>query len=189
MYFTLYSYGIRGPLLRMIQQWHQGATMTGLWYDIEGATIPYSQGVRQGCVLAPLLYVAFINPLVAPPPSTLGHLYPDLAQRAYSGGLHGASGVPLPTMTSTGVTSNPLNMFVDDVALITMSKDSLQQNVHVYAAHCRKWRYTLSWGKFQYVVFGAQYQPNTAPSVVAPGCTTPIKSVKFAKYLGCWLDS
>ena len=30
MYFTLYSYGIRGPLLRMIQQWHQGATMTGL---------------------------------------------------------------------------------------------------------------------------------------------------------------
>ena len=144
MYFTLYSYGIRGPLLRMIQQWHQGATMTGLWYDIEGATIPYSQGVRQGCVLAPLLYVAFINPLVSPPPSTSGHLYPDLAQR---GGLHGAPGAPLPTMTSTGATSNPLNMFVDDVALLTMSKDTLQQNVHVYAAHCRKWRYTLSWGK------------------------------------------
>ena len=189
MYFTLYSYGIRGPLLRMIQQWHQGAMMTGLWYDIEGATIPYSQGVRQGCVLAPLLYVAFINPLVAPPPNTSGHLYPDLAQRAYSGGLHGASGVPLPSATSTGATSTPLNMFVDDVALLTMSRDSLQQNVHVYAAHCRKWRYTLSWGKFQYAVFGMQYQSSTAPSVVAPGCTTPIKSVKFAKYLGCWLDS
>ena len=193
MYFTLYSYGVRGPLLRMIRQWHEGATMTGLWYDIEGATIPYSQGVRQGCVLAPLLYVAFINPLVAPPPTTVGHLYPDLAQRAYSGGLHGAPGVMLPTATpntpmQTGATSTPLNMFVDDVALLTMSRDSLQQNVDVYARHCHKWRYTLSWGKFQYVVFGWQYQPGTAPSVLAPGDATPIKSLKFAKYLGCWLD-
>ena len=52
--------------------------MTGLWYDIEGFTIPYSQGVRQGCVLAPLLYVAMVNPLAAPPPSLTGHKFPLL---------------------------------------------------------------------------------------------------------------
>ena len=154
LYFTLYSYGIRGPLLRMIHKWHQGATMTGLWYDIEGSTIPYSQGVRQGCVLAPLLYVAFINPLVAPPPSTVGHLFPALAQRAFQGGLFGAPGVPVPAHPTSTVqrqcpATTPLNMFVDDVALLAMSQPALQANVHIYDKHCRKWRYKLQWLKFQ----------------------------------------
>ena len=194
LYFTLYSYGIRGPLLRMIHKWHQGATMTGLWYDIEGSTIPYSQGVRQGCVLAPLLYVAFINPLVAPPPSTVGHLFPALAQRAFQGGLFGAPGVPVPAHPTSTVqrqcpATTPLNMFVDDVALLAMSQPALQANVHIYDKHCRKWRYKLQWLKFQYVVFGKQYNPITSPTIVAPGSTTPIKAQKYAKYLGCWLDA
>ena len=153
LYFTLYSYGVRGPMLRMIQQWHQGATMTGLWYDIEGSTIPYSQGVRQGCVLAPLLYVAFINPLVAPPPSTVGHLCPELAQRAFSGGLYGAPGVPIPFVQNSAARppgqsaspqSTPLNMFVDDVALLAISQAALQANLHIYDRHCYKWRYKLN---------------------------------------------
>ena len=197
LYFTLYSYGVRGPMLRMIQQWHQGATMTGLWYDIEGSTIPYSQGVRQGCVLAPLLYVAFINPLVAPPPSTVGHLYPELAQRAFSGGLYGAPGVPIPFVQNPATRlpghsarpmSTPLNMFVDDVALLATSQATLQANLHVYDRHCHKWRYKLNWDKFQLVVFGKQYSATNPPSVTAPGSALPVHAKKYAKYLGCWLD-
>ena len=65
LYFTLNSSGILGKMLRMTKLWHDSATMTGLWYAIEGATIPYSQGVRQGCVLAPLLYVTMVQPLTA----------------------------------------------------------------------------------------------------------------------------
>ena len=61
MYFVLYSYGVRGKLLRMIKLWHDGATAVGLWYQAQSNKIRYSQGVRQVCVIAPLLYVAFIN--------------------------------------------------------------------------------------------------------------------------------
>ena len=70
--------------------------MTGMWYDIEGQKVPCSQGVRQGCVLAPLLYVAMVNPLVAPPPSLIGHAAPALAARAFEGGLDHSLGVPIP---------------------------------------------------------------------------------------------
>ena len=95
-YLILYSYGVRGPLLRMIHAWHTSATMTGMWYDIEGKKVPCTQGVRQGCVLAPLLYVATVNPLVAPPPSFIGHSDPALATRAFACGLCHSLGVPLP---------------------------------------------------------------------------------------------
>ena len=70
----------------------------------------------------------------------------------------------------------PLNMFVDDVALLTMSQPALQANVDIYDKHCRKWRYKLQWPKFQYVVFGKQYNPITSPAIVAPGSTIPIKA-------------
>ena len=136
MYFILYSYGIRGPLLRMIHAWHTSATMTGMWYDIEGQKVPCSQGVRQGCVLAPLLYVAMVNPLVAPPPSLIGHAAPALAARAFEGGLDHSLGVPIPRHPSEIPNGpvrpkrrSPAKLFVDDVALLALSCEALQTNV------------------------------------------------------------
>ena len=67
LYFLLHAYGVRGKLLRFIAAWHTGATATGQWYNAESQPIEYSQGVRQGCVLAPVLYAVFINPLFGDP--------------------------------------------------------------------------------------------------------------------------
>ena len=61
LYFILHAYGVRGKLLRMIVAWHTGATATGMWYQTESAPIQYSQGVRQGCVLAPALSLLCVS--------------------------------------------------------------------------------------------------------------------------------
>ena len=61
LYFILYSYGVRGKLLRIIALGHAGATATGLWYSAESSRIEFSQGVRQGCVIAPLLYINILG--------------------------------------------------------------------------------------------------------------------------------
>ena len=184
LYFILYSYGVRGKMLRMVKSWHDSATMTGLWYDIEGFTIPYSQGVRQGCVLAPLLYVAMVNPLAAPPPSLTGHLFPLLAAIAFGNGLHGQPGVPLPSLppnwgkAQRPPSSSPLATFMDDVCLLSLSQQSLQANTDRYSAYCKRWRSKLNWDKFQLVVFGQQLSRTNPPSIVAPGSSQPVEAKK-----------
>ena len=53
MYFILYSYGVRGPLLLMIHAWHTSATMTGMWYGIEGQKSLAHKGFVKGVCLPP----------------------------------------------------------------------------------------------------------------------------------------
>ena len=96
-------------------------------------------------MLAPLLYVAMVNPLVAPPPSLIGHSEPVLAARAFEGGLDHSLGVPLPRHPSEPPTGpvrpklrSPAKLFVDDVALLALSCEALQTTVHTYAKFLQK---------------------------------------------------
>ena len=68
-----------------------------------------------------------VNPLVAPPPSFVGHAAPALAARAFEGGLDHSLGVPVPrdpTEIPNGPVRpkkrGPIKLFVDDVALLSL---------------------------------------------------------------------
>ena len=137
--FVLYSYGVKGKILRMIKAWHDGATAIGQWYTATSKRIQYSQGVRQGCVNAPLLYVCFVSPLLGRKPDPTGHQRPDLLDHAFSMGLDPADGLQAISYQLDMAVS--AHLYVDDVCLLSPSAESLQRNLTRYVEYARKWRY------------------------------------------------
>jgi exonuclease III len=187
LYFILYSYGIRGKLLRLIKAWHDGATATGHWYTAESRRIQYSQGVRQGCVIAPLLYVCFVNPLVAKTHTLTGHSRPDLAREAFSGGLNPQDGLKV-RAHAVNVALSAL-LYVDDVCILAPDAASLQRNLTVYEKYARKWRYNLNPGKFHVVPFGKARTGDETWSVTDEHeGHIEFASEATAEYLGAHLD-
>ena len=188
LYFILYSYGVRGKLLRMIRLWHEGATATGLWYSAESDCIEFSQGVRQGCVIAPLLYVAFINPLTGVAPDLSSHQFPDLARRAFLGGLDREDGLKVRLRAAEIAMSVPSLQFVDDVCILSPTAASLQANLTRYSAYARKWRYTLAPQKFHVVPFGRRTVGDETWAIPQHGGEVTVTSEPHAGYLGAVLD-
>ena len=111
-----------------------------MWYSSESDRVEFSQGVRQGCVIAPLLYVAFINPLTGATPDLTCHKYPDLARRAFSGGLDREEGLKVRLRAAEVAMSVPSVQFVDDVCILSPTASSLQANLTNYSDYARKWR-------------------------------------------------
>ena len=189
LYFILHAYGVRGKLLRLIAAWHTGATATGLWYNVESEPIQYSQGVRQGCVLAPALYAVFLNPLFGDPPLAGNHPFPALHAWAFSGGLdktHGLLTAPPTLQNDYRPRRVPGLAFADDVAVASTNRGGLQGNYQRYCAYCHKWRSTLAEEKHHFVVFGAQSR-NIPAFQLANGNTIPAES--STRYLGAELDT
>ena len=188
LYFILHAYGVRGKLLRMIALWHEGATATGMWYAMQSNRIQFSQGVRQGCVIAPLLYVVFINPLTGATPDLSGHPFPDLAARAFSGGLDRDTGLQVRLRATEIALSAPCQQFCDDVALLAPSHDSLQSSLDAYSAYARKWRYSLAPQKFHIVPFGKMRVGDESWNVSHHSGDFQVTSEPNADYLGVILD-
>ena len=188
LYFILYSYGVKGKLLRMVRLWHEGATAVGLWYKAQSNKIQFSQGVRQGCVIAPLLYVAFINPLTGHVPDLTHHPCPELAACAFAGGLDREEGLNVRLRASEVALSVPALLYCDDVCLLAPSQASLQANLDIYAAYVRKWRYSLNPNKFHVVSFGRGAVGDEAWTVKHPKGDVHIVSEPHAEYLGAVLD-
>lgn len=188
LYFILYSYGVRGKMLRMVKAWHDGATAIGLWYSAKSNRIQFSQGVRQGCVIAPLLYVCFVSPLIGHSPPSQDHGRPDLLTKAFEGGLDPADG--LKVITHAASIAMSAGLYVDDVCLLSPSADALQRNLHRYDAYARKWRYQLNADKFHVVPFGKKsgIGRETWSVTDQQGNVKTINDEKEADYLGATLD-
>ena len=89
-----------------------------MWYSSESDRVVFSLGFRRGCVIGPLLYVAFINPLTGATPDLTCHKYPDLARRAFSGGLDREEGLQVRLRAAGVATSVPGVRFVDDACIL-----------------------------------------------------------------------
>ena len=92
-------------------------------------------GVRQGCILSPLLYALFINGLVK-----------ELKKLKL--------GIPINSEHNISAL-----LYADDIALLARNKYDLQKMLDVVTNYARKWRFELNAKKSEVVIFGCKSPP------------------------------
>ena len=131
-------------------------------------------GVRQGCVLSPILYTLFIEGLI---------------RRIKELGC----GVVLrqPGEEAGESAEIALLLFADDILLLAPDKNKLQLMLDGVEEYAKKWRFVLNQSKSQCMVFGVksrlkEYEKNWIPYCGRndQGEKTFLKIVRSYKYLG-----
>ena len=74
---------------KIIQGWLDGASACTTWNGVHGPSVLLAEGLRQGCVLSPILYGIFINCFLAKPPQDVGlpACAEEVVQELFSQGL------------------------------------------------------------------------------------------------------
>jgi hypothetical protein len=88
-------------------------------------------GLRQGCILSPILFLLFINGLG------------EEIKKLGLGVKHGRSRVSL-------------LMFADDIVLIAENKEDLEKIMEVTFEYSKRWRFSFNYDKCAVLVFGGQ---------------------------------
>jgi hypothetical protein len=154
--------GVKGKMWRVLKSIYEtvescvkvNGSLTD-WFPIE-------TGVRQGCVLSPLLYAIFINGLV----KELNELN---------------IGVEI---EKEGKTLSSL-LYADDIVLIADDRYNLQTMLNTVTKYAKKWRFELNPKKSEVVVFGQKYAPRNIKWKLGDKI---IKQVTQYKYLGIELN-
>lgn len=176
-YDTVWHEGLKAKLRRYGIHGSMYAALCGLYADCESAiqlgerlgltdSFPIETGVRQGCVLSPMLYSLFLN---------------DLARRLKKMGDERGIGVPV---DNSGRLT--LLLYADDIVLLSDSADGLQllmQEVHEYS---RQWRFSVNHAKCGLMCF----KPSGLPKPMRPLPLGPsvVQWVTQYKYLGVELE-
>ena len=193
LYYGLYAMGVRGRLWRFVQQWLDSATATPKWNGTEGAVTALEQGLRQGCVLSPILYCAFINLLVMEQPTTANDLPPNhqpVLSRFFNQGVQPMmrNRIVQHMHSDVGLTSAhlrekiPCMLFMDDTTLLATSEDGLTKLIRAYTNFCNKFRMQINRGKSKIMTFSKR--PVQQRSLEIDGATYEPPSNGQQKYLG-----
>ena len=70
LYFILHSFGVRGDMLLNIKLWVESTVAFPVWNGVECPRVVPKEGLKQGCVLSPILCVAFMAALTCNEPDT-----------------------------------------------------------------------------------------------------------------------
>ena len=188
LYLILYTQGVRGKLLGSIQSWLNGAVAVAQWHGVQGPGVALEQGLRQGCVLSPILYCAFINVfLVEQPKTEIPGQFQWVTRWLYSQGIQNEKG------EGTGVFCRPLArqvkamLFMDDVTLLAKTKEGLTRIVARYLEFCRTFRIRLNPGKSTMMLF-TKGTPDTTPITIGQVTVEHPKN-GVQNYLGYAMDS
>jgi hypothetical protein len=155
--------GIHGSMYRALGSLYAGCESTIRLGAQLGFTdfFPIETGVRQGCILSPLLYSLWINDLAV------------LLKRAPHGGVPLGHGTRLTVL-----------LYADDIVLLSedeagQSLSELMGIVHTYA---RRWRFEINHGKCGLMCF--RPSGSALPTSVLCIGTAAVSWVSMYKYLG-----
>jgi hypothetical protein len=130
LWLKLWSYGIRGRMFRVLHGMYQNVWSAVLVDGGLSQWFSLNIGLRQGCVLSPLLFDLFINGVAE-----------ELKQQ----------GLGVSVMDS----KLSILMFADDIVLMASSEQELQKMLDVVGVYCSKWRCDVNAKKTEVVPFGA----------------------------------
>jgi hypothetical protein len=154
LYFALYLQGVRGHMLEMIMAWLDGSEASTVWRGAKGPVVQQEQGLRQGCVLSPILFCAFANAFTLKAPTQdIPASLEGAAKEFLTQGLQQLDG------SECGVNCPALNrkfmalLFMDDTTLFSSTKEGLRKELEVYVEFCRKMRMRLNTTKSKLMHF------------------------------------
>ena len=195
LYLALYAQGVRGPMLQVVQAWLEGAEAQTSWRGTTGPMVRQEQGLRQGCVLSPILFCAFANAfmLKAPTKPVPMEMQP-VVKEFLSQGLQrlegGDYGINCPAMARRFMTT----LFMDDTTLMSPTWEGLGEILKAYLNFCKKMRMRLNVDKSKIMHFtrrSADQGQHLAMEVEGRTFTTPAVGeggTMVHKHLGFHLD-
>ncbi|KAL6475004.1 hypothetical protein MHYP_G00160440 [Metynnis hypsauchen] len=178
LWMILQRLGCPRKFVQMIRQFHNN--MTGAVLSGGEASDPFeiSSGVKQGCVLAPILFNLFFT-------CVLNHAVRDIEDGVYlryrlDGSLFDLRRLNAKTKTIERLILEAL--FADDCALMAQTEPAIQRIVDKFAEASRHFGLTISLGKTEVLFQPSPLSTGRRPSIFIEG--TELKTVEQCKYLG-----
>jgi hypothetical protein len=145
LYLMLSSMGVEQSFLLNIRAWLENTVMHPEWNGVTGPPVTPKEGLKQGCVLSPILCIVFMNSWSADLPSV--HMHPwvrPLARRAFSFGSRAA---PLGWKPARVRGFVPSFQFCDDSTLLARSRKQMKLLFALYLEWCELMRLNVNIGK------------------------------------------
>lgn len=129
LFYKLFNLGIRGKSWRLLRKWYSKLVCRVMVNGLISDTFPVLQGIRQGGVLSPWLFLCFYNDIS------------DVLARTNAG-------LKLKSMYCGNV------IVADDVAMLSPKVTGLQQMIDTMENYSKTWRFKFNIKKTTAVVFG-----------------------------------
>ena len=130
LFYRLLDYGIGGNIYKLIRSLYSKSSCAVRLNRSKTDSFSYGRGVRQGCILSPLLFYLFMNEL----PSSFDYTKTDP--------------IPLPNNTELNTLSYP-----DDLVLISRCRYGLENCLKTLESFTAKWLIDVNMKKTKIIVF------------------------------------
>ena len=178
LWTILLKLGCPDKFVNIIRQFHDNMTGQVLCCGDISESFDICNGVKQGCVLAPVLFNLFFT-------CVLNHAIKDLSNGVYlryrlDGSMFDLRRLNARTKTTEQLITEAL--FADDCALMAHKESDLQSTVDKFAEASRLFGLTISLGKTEVLFQPAPASTSQPPSISIEG--TQLQTVDHFKYLG-----
>ena len=182
---VLQHYGIDGDLLDMIKLLYRN-TRAAIRVG-EGRTEEFSlkAGVKQGCVLSPLLFNIYLDFVVRQALKRFGEAGVGVARGAKEFWYNPLGG-RAKGMSDMGVLNLAALLYADDTALLTSSYKDICKMVNILEEMTKEWGLTISIPKTKIMVWGAPEGEDRPPLIIRGEV---VEEVQEFKYLGSMFTS
>ena len=177
------KFGCPETFIAIVREFHDGMQASVQDNGEHSEPFPVSNGVKQGCVLAPTLFSLMFSAMLidAFKEETYGV---DISYRFDGGGLFKPTRLKAYTKVNTDSARDFL--FADDCALNATSEEDMQASMDLFSKACKNFGLTISIAKTEVLHQPAPGSTYTAPSIKCDGQTLP--AVDKFTYLGSTLS-
>ena len=169
LWYKVEQLGVPRKLRKVIEELVTESCNTVQFDGERSGTFAILIGLRQGCVLSPLLFDIFINDFISTVPlrSCLNLHFNDTSKTTRNYPLHSL-------------------LFADDVAFVANSEEKLQSLLDLFNDWCNKWRVVVSVPKSK--VLAINHKSTYAAPLLRVGMRGELEVVSEFKYLGIWFS-
>ena len=155
------KFGCPEKLINMVRQFHDGMMATVQDQNASSASFPVTNGVKQGCVLAPtlfsIMFSAMLQDAFADDSNGIKYNY------RFDGDFFKLRRLQAKTKIQEGIARDFL--FADDSALAAGSEADMQQTVNLFSSACDKFGLTISTKKTEVMYQPAPGKPYAEPTI------------------------